>query len=921
MENPSPHDVQKKEWVPPERFVGLVELVQRSSLTKPTPEFAEQFPSLVQVQNRPKHHREKEISVYREDDSSRFVEISRNQLGVTIGNAVEWRKKSDLLGDRYREDVIIQTFEDIRRGNRDDMWHICLADALTWPGRPGSEVLARIQHEDLLYAQERSLYELLKTSDEFSQSIHLQAAIQILGGFLEKPDPKKVFLTAIDSSLTFLTDFLEKKARGRSSYLEEMFLVSMDGIHMSGLIPLLDQLAKRDDGFMDSFARRVNELINDPAQTHSSYCEAADAAQHHLFVLFALKNRLRRLVTGAPSLFHIIEAKRREKENSVTFPTIETIRDRIMGTLQEATLEHSREALRKASELIDSSLALEISEDEWNSLEQVADPDGTKLLSLALKIRQDKKQRLVQTDWEEDLIRVRSSAALLSSDFSEAERIARCMRILDGLRNSNGVSKVEIELLVHAVIGLVHTKGEKKETEFVLNPLSERLYTFDTTAEENPVLVTPSLRAHLEAMVGVLTTDSHPVPTMQWSPQEIVEWTRKRFTSMMEENPLIAQSFSTSMRSHTLHREKVLVRALIQRSFESMLATHIPTEEERKMILAQSKEDYNKREVTSPTLLESFPTEMWKNSLKECADNDFDVRDALQRALIHQVFAAVRRFPYDDNAVSYLAGNPTYAKKERNLTCFSGPWMAASLLQASGIPLHQMFYANSFHWDSQRNQYPTSSHGSLFIVTSLRKLFFLDTGMNMVQQFPVQNIAKGLNEMTELIQGAISRPVDVRLDPEVAHELSLPLQMHFIPVVDGIGSTHMRMTAHHLLAEGNFAAANAALDMSLAFNPLSQDAYYHKALLLGEEGKDDEAENCLRTALAIFPNHSPSLIELGKLLIRKDGNLARGFPLLRRVHLSKQKIWGGKHLMEELAQLYEMPTADIIAACSRKLQK
>lgn len=283
---------------------------------------------------------------------------------------------------------------------------------------------------------------------------------------------------------------------------------------------------------------------------------------------------------------------------------------------------------------------------------------------------------------------------------------------------------------------------------------------------------------------------------------------------------------------------------------------------------------------------------------------------AKQKEIAYRVFAAVSRFTRNGvqsenvEAPTFEQGFPAYVIEHKNATCFSGPWLIAMLLFASGIKYSELLYC---HVNESHNNI-IGGHGSILMKTKMRELIFIDHGFHMVgKELPIQ-IAENqemINEMVELLEGKRSKPVVFRVKDGLAQGLQVHKDMQIMPLGEGFNSGHLLHVGISFFEQDRLEEAQYALELALTFSERDPDILYYLGQIKFRQNDLESAKQYFEKALAAFPNHLISIFAIGELAIKtKDAKKAR--ECFAKVAENESEIWKNSHYKDKAKEYIEI---------------
>lgn len=357
--------------------------------------------------------------------------------------------------------------------------------------------------------------------------------------------------------------------------------------------------------------------------------------------------------------------------------------------------------------------------------------------------------------------------------------------------------------------------------------------------------------------------------------------------------------------------EKLLAGAMLRKGWQHLRNVREPSDREFREYAASELTTYpptphsaRKRDAPKPHAADLPFLEHTINCRKHRTElrhlrtlNSLDAVAAKEKAIAFEIFSAMMKFPNasqkrDSNPPSYHAGMPPYVVRNREITCFSGPWLMATMLLRAGIEARQLFLCKAFSFVPPMSY--AGAHCSLLLSTSLEELFFLDSGFRRAgETFRLGECdeERMSTQLEALLKGTRKHPVSVRVKRAVAKTFNIPRRMQVLPLAEGIAGSHLYHVGLRFYYEEKYEEAEEALSLGLCFNRNEADALYHLGLLAFERGDTAAAEQQFQMTLRIDQTHLMAHFSLGELALdRGDCNEAR-----RRftiVHNDPREIWG-----------------------------
>lgn len=271
----------------------------------------------------------------------------------------------------------------------------------------------------------------------------------------------------------------------------------------------------------------------------------------------------------------------------------------------------------------------------------------------------------------------------------------------------------------------------------------------------------------------------------------------------------------------------------------------------------------------------------------------------MKKMIAHHVFAEVALFSQwsekpsawqeEHGTPSYRKGYPSSIVAEKDASCFGGAWLIAALLLRCGIAPRSILYchANQLH-DGQ-----LGPHGQLLLLTSQKEIMLIDHGYGSIGRHLAPSLwdSRTLIDMIQLLNGECAEPVSVTTPEEWAAALHCPRSMVVSPLLSGIASEHYWHVGIEFFHEGKLPEAKRALEYARAFCPKNPDALYYLGLVASREGRNSEAREFFRGALAVFDGHLRAHFALGELA-EHAGEQEEACRRYARVAETSDSVWG-----------------------------
>lgn len=274
--------------------------------------------------------------------------------------------------------------------------------------------------------------------------------------------------------------------------------------------------------------------------------------------------------------------------------------------------------------------------------------------------------------------------------------------------------------------------------------------------------------------------------------------------------------------------------------------------------------------------------------------------EAEENRVLQTVLAEVykyvhRRGDASESQPGYVLGMPVNVIDKKDSSCFSLPWLTASMLILSGIPIEKLFYCQQ----DEMHDGTIGGHAGLVLYTSGGRLLFVDPMWKVVVPFKAGcffNDEDGVDKFNDLFLGKNREPIIATCWD--ADFLELPIFAEFMSLDDGLASIHLLHVGITFLNEGRVEEARAAFEMGLGFNSKSPDLLYHLGVVYFREGDEEMAQDLWEKAVEIFPRCMIAHFALGKLAL-KDGKFHEAKAFFQIVADAANKIYGDYDYVKE----------------------
>lgn len=294
-----------------------------------------------------------------------------------------------------------------------------------------------------------------------------------------------------------------------------------------------------------------------------------------------------------------------------------------------------------------------------------------------------------------------------------------------------------------------------------------------------------------------------------------------------------------------------------------------------------------------------------------------EIIDAKEKEVAYRVFGVIDALclgykPEESlsRLESYAGGSPVYATAHSgDLTCFSSPWLQATLMMECGIPYQNMLFGKS-------NKIATrmlGGHGSIFLKTECKDLMWIDPAMHVIESdfdFVSGQNPQSVREMNALLDDDRTESVFLEFPEKLIKDREYPYEMQVMKLGAGLSSGHMLHTGISFLHEWKLAEAEYAFDLALSFNRLDPDVWYYLGLVNSLNGNLRGAEVCFKEAIQYFGEHLWSYFALGELAMA-GGDVQSAKKYFRVVAKNECPIWGYGDFLVKARDYVKMNTREL----------
>ncbi len=243
---------------------------------------------------------------------------------------------------------------------------------------------------------------------------------------------------------------------------------------------------------------------------------------------------------------------------------------------------------------------------------------------------------------------------------------------------------------------------------------------------------------------------------------------------------------------------------------------------------------------------------------------------------------------------------PVQFMEKQAMTCFTAPWMLASMLIQAGIDFRRLFYCNV----NQTTDGTIGGHGTLAILNGDEVLLLDINGSRPIMTINTHYFVVLGREDKESADelGGMFLKGDRGVARFRAHDIYTRIagghpDMQIMQVTEGLSAEHLTHVGLSFRHEGKIPEADYAFERALGFNPRSPQILYYRGILAFEQGDYKNAYKYLKRSVTEFPNNMSAWFALGELAM-VQGHYPTARKHFKRVAKSEVKIYQGEHLIE-----------------------
>lgn len=276
-----------------------------------------------------------------------------------------------------------------------------------------------------------------------------------------------------------------------------------------------------------------------------------------------------------------------------------------------------------------------------------------------------------------------------------------------------------------------------------------------------------------------------------------------------------------------------------------------------------------------------------------------------------RVLNAVLRYPHShpsDDLTDPDPGccTPAYARKEKRLNCFTGPWLAAAMLLECGFDEKSIFYCDA----QGRSGDSVGTHGSLMLVLESGQQLLLDVGFKKLRNIPFglydaatrKNFQRLVDTEAYNERRLRMAPVRAELHPDGAGRTGIHPLMFVMPMRAGFTWGSLLTSGLDALESGNVDDARHSFELAHALHPASPDILCGLARCWMADGEPGKAALFLEDAIVRCPEHRPSRYHRALLDIA-EGRFGRALLDIDFILAPGAAWFGGKKYIEHATAL------------------
>lgn len=290
---------------------------------------------------------------------------------------------------------------------------------------------------------------------------------------------------------------------------------------------------------------------------------------------------------------------------------------------------------------------------------------------------------------------------------------------------------------------------------------------------------------------------------------------------------------------------------------------------------------------------------------------------AKQSEIIQRVTGAIFRYPHSQQDESDVASRDdcalTFVRDNKEINCFTGPWLTAAMLLECGFDEGRMMYC-----DVQGVSGTTYGiHGSLMVALDSGQQLLIDIGFKSIRNVPFglykPAVAKKLrsfvgSESSQCPKVRVS-PILATLSNSIAQKTNIHRRMAVMPIRQGFAWGTLLTMGIDSFEAGNTADARHAFELAHALHPASPDILIWLACCSEKEGDRSTAKILLEDAMARCPDNKHAQYRRALLHI-SDGEYDEARCLIDTV-LDDRATWHGGAAMIEHARTISALLSDM----------
>ena len=278
---------------------------------------------------------------------------------------------------------------------------------------------------------------------------------------------------------------------------------------------------------------------------------------------------------------------------------------------------------------------------------------------------------------------------------------------------------------------------------------------------------------------------------------------------------------------------------------------------------------------------------------------------AKEMEIINRVFAEVtkykrRKVGENKNMTDYERGFPVNLVKTRDVSCFSAPWLIATMLLECGFQPENLFYCATNKTEGAL----LGGHGSLVAKTTMQDLVLIDIMSNSPRQIPlaVMKNREDVDPLINLVSGKNSGPARVAFQNTLAWKLYMPMHAYLLPVEEGLASGHMLHTGLTFFHEQRYEEAKYAFKLALDLHPKDTDSTYYLGMIACKEGNLNEGKRLFSRCIEFFDQYMLAHFALAEIAM-SEGSREEALARLMLVVGNNDEVYADKTLLDRAKRL------------------